>query len=51
MKNPQVKIKLLEPKSIRGEMLKKGDVVEVHEGVANWLIERKAAEKTKKVSS
>ena len=51
MKNPQVEIKLLEPKSIRGKPRKKGDVVTVHEGVANWLIERKAAEKTKKASS
>ena len=43
-----IKIKLTCAKFIAGEPCKKGDIVEVSDGVAEWLIERGAAEKLTK---
>ena len=40
-----MKVKLTADKSIRGEPRKAGDTIEVSKCVAEWLIERKAAEK------
>jgi hypothetical protein len=42
-----MKVTLLKPKSIRGVLEKKGTVVDVSEGVAEWLIERGDAETPK----
>ena len=41
------KITLKREKLIRGELEKKGAVVEVNDGVADWLVERGDAELTK----
>ena len=42
-----MKIKLLKDKFIRGEPCKKGATVDVSDGVAQWLIDRKDAEPVK----
>jgi hypothetical protein len=43
-----VKVKLTTPKSIRGEQTPKDTVVDVSDGVAQWLIDRKEAVKVSK---
>lgn len=50
-KNPLVEIELLENKSIRGKVEKKGTKHTIHKGVADMLIEGKFAKLTKPAAS